>query len=122
MSKVNIKSIIKSKNNKDYLIETIAIKKDNLISYKDNDIITTINILKDNIIITRNNNNIEIELVFKNNESIIGKYTLKELNKSIDIKTYTKSLIIENNNLLIEYDLYLNNEYNDTFIYNIEWS
>ena len=63
----------------------------------------------------------ELNLEFQNNKSIITSYHIKDLNINIKVETKTKKLVINQNSVLINYDLYMNDEFSDNFQYELEW-
>ena len=121
MSKITLSyKIFSSSSNEEK--ETIrAIKNDNNITYKLDGIKVNITILNNNIIIKRESNDMELNLEFKNNKSIITSYHMKDLNINIKVETKTKKLVINENSILINYDLYMNDEFSDNFQYELEW-
>ena len=121
MSKITLSyKIFSSSSNEEK--ETIrAIKNDNNITYKLDGIKVNITILNNNIIIKRESNDMELNLEFKNNKSIITSYHMKDLNINIKVETKTKKLVINQNSVLINYDLYMNDEFSDNFQYELEW-
>ena len=85
--------------------ETDSIVIDNTIKYKEDDVSVLIKISDNKVYLTRENTIYKIELVFENNKDTIGIYYLKENNKSFKLDIHTNKLIIDNNNLDIEYVL-----------------
>ena len=63
-----------------------------------------------------------LTLEFEENKTLTTKYLIKELGISIKVETKTKRLLINNNSFEIEYELFMNGEFSDTFNYNLEWS
>ena len=64
----------------------------------------------------------KIYLEFEKNKSIITKYVIKDMGIEVKLESKTKELIINDNNIIIEYDLYMNGEFSDRFKYELEWS
>ena len=122
MSKIKIYSKISSKTNEEEIYDGVAIKKDNYILYNKNK--CNISVLIDNkkVIFKRENNEIKLNMIFELNKKNNGEYILKEYSSNLAITTVTKKLKITNNSLEIEYDLYIDNEFSDTFFYIMKWS
>lgn len=64
----------------------------------------------------------KIYLEFEKNKSIITKYVIKDMGIELKLESITKELVINDNNIIIEYDLYMNGEFSDRFKYELEWS
>lgn len=117
MSKVNIKSILKTK---DEIIkyEGKGIKNNSTIIFNENGIKTTIEI--NNKIIIERKEQYYLLMTFDKQKKEEGKYTTKY--GKLKIETYTKYLKIEEKKLKIKYDLIINEHFIDTFEYNFEYS
>lgn len=116
---LNYKIISSSSNEEKESIK--AIKNDNMITYKLDGIKVNIIILNGKIIIKRESNDMDLNLEFQNNKSIMTNYHMKDLNIDIKVETKTKKLVINENSILINYDLYMNDEFSDNFQYELEW-
>jgi len=112
----------KIKNNDEIL------KKENLEAvYKVNeylkikDIDGNINISFDNgnIIMERDNNESNLLFNFVLDKETESKYFIKNLNFYIDTKVKTNHLQIDDDRIIIEYDLWLSDEYSGNFKYEI---
>ena len=112
----------KIKNNDEIL------KKENLEAvYKVNeylkikDIDENINISFDNgsIIMERDNNESNLLFNFVLDKETESKYFIKNLNFYIDTKVKTNHLQIDDDRIIIEYDLWLSDEYSGNFEYEI---
>lgn len=112
----------KIKNNDEIL------KKENLEAvYKVNeylkikDIDENINISFDNgnIIMERDNNESNLLFNFVLDKETESKYFIKNLNFYIDTKVKTNRLQIDDDRIIIEYDLWLSDEYSGNFKYEI---
>lgn len=112
----------KIKNNDEIL------KKENLEAvYKVNeylkikDIDENINIFFDNgnIIMERDNNESNLLFNFVLDKETESKYFIKNLNFYIDTKVKTNHLQIDDDRIIIEYDLWLSDEYSGNFKYEI---
>lgn len=113
MSKINIKiSILNNETNN--TLETLGIKDDNKIKYKEKDGTLTI-IDLDNYELIRDNNELRMNYIFKENEGTTGTITIKEYNKNIDVVIKTNKVELNNNNISIEYEIE-----NNKFIYRLE--
>ena len=117
MSKIKIYSKISSKTNEDEIYDGIAIRKDNNIFYNKNKCNISVLIEDKKVILKRENNEIKLNMTFELNKKVGGEYFLKEYSSYLTITTMTKKLNITNNSLEIEYDLYIDNEFSDTFFY-----
>ena len=122
MSKIKIYSKISSKTNEDEIHDGIAIRKDNNIFYNKNKCNISVLIEDKKVILKRENNEIKLNMTFELNKKVGGEYFLKEYSSYLTITTMTKKLNITNNSLEIEYDLYIDNEFSDTFFYIMKWS
>lgn len=122
MAKVIIKYKISSKNEKELKGEVNGIKNNNIITYKDTDSIVNILLEKDAVSIKRENDKMHLTLKLEDNKSNITNYFIKDLGFNFDVKAVTKKLEIKENTLNVIYELYINDEYSDTFNYTLEWS
>ncbi len=122
MSKIKIKAVIFSKENKYVTENKLALKKDNDITYNDNGSLICVSINSEKVLLRKENKDIKLNLEFEEGKSLISFYLIKDLNIKIKIETKTKSLKINDNFIKIEYDLFMNNEFSDSFTYNLEWS
>lgn len=121
MSKIIINHQIKSTSSKELLKDKKAILKDEFITYSSDGIINNIEINKDKVFLTRENKDMKITLEFELNKSLISKYFIKDIKTEIILKTITNKLVIDENKLFIKYDLYMNNEFSDSFEFSLEW-
>ncbi len=117
MSKITIKSILKSKNEKT-TFEGKGIKTKNKIIFKENEINTKIT-LEDKITIERTDEHY-LKLVFNKHQKEEGKYQTKYGN--LKIETYTKDIKKEDKKIKIYYDLIIEKHFIDTFEYIFEYS
>lgn len=122
MSKIMINSILSSDNEKEVLVSTYGIKNENLITYKDNNVFVNILLSDDSVFIKRKCDEYIFELTFKENSRSFGSYFIKNINSSLELFSKTKKLLIENNKIYINYELYINNCFSDNFVFIIEWS
>ena len=121
MSKVIINSKVYSSNEKETIIEVKGILKDNKISYFYDEVMVNINILKDKVFLQRESTNMKLNLEFQLNKTLKTNYFLKDLNLEFIVETKTKILDIKNESIKIEYDLFINDEFSDSFTYILEW-
>ncbi len=121
MSKIIINSNVFSKNEEERLTGVLAILKDGKINYKNNGVNVSITLLKDKIILIRENDDMKLTLEFENNKTLATKYIIKQLGIEVKVETKTKRLIINNNDFEIEYELFMNGEFSDSFNYDLEW-
>lgn len=118
--KIKLKGYLKNINEKKTeIIDTTAIKKNNIISYKIDNILHKITILNNKIVLTRSNEQFSHQLSFEPTKEYITEYYIKELNTSINIKIKTNNLIIENNRIIINYRIIDSEE---EYLYLIEMS
>lgn len=123
MSKVKIKSTLEKNNNILFSINKEAIKNDNnIVFYDDDKNLMNIFISGNDVVIKRENNDMLIELFFKDNKMMNGKYNIKKVNSYIEVKTKTHNMTKNKKSIIIEYDLYIEDEYDDSYVYKLEWS
>lgn len=112
----------KIKNNDEIL------KKENLeavykvneyLKIKDIDENINISFNNGNIIMERDNNESNLLFNFVLDKETESKYFIKNLNFYIDTKVKTNHLQIDNDRIIIEYDLWLSDEYSGNFKYEI---
>lgn len=121
MSKIIINSRVFSKNEEETLSNIFAIKKDEKITYNYKNTSVNIIMLQNKVFITRENNDMMLNLEFEKNKTLVSAYLIKDLNIEVKVETKTKKLMIDSNSIVVEYDLFMNGEYSDSFIYNLEW-
>lgn len=122
MAKISIYSKIYGVESDEHITEAQGIKNNNTISFNDNGTLIKLIIDENKVNIVRENNEMKLSLEFEENNDILTDYIIKELNVTMKVKTITKKLLICKNNLYIEYDLYINDEHSDNFVYYLEWS
>ena len=121
MSRIIINEQISSLSSKEEINEKKAIFSNNIIYYNHNGFTVNIKFLDEKIFIDRENHDVKINLEFEKNKSLITDYFIKDINLNIKLKTITKNILIRNNSLYIEYDLYMNDEFSDSFKFKLEW-
>lgn len=121
MSKILINSNVKSKGNNEKLKKLPAIKNKDEISYFNRGISVCVYVNNNSVKLVRESDEFKIELLFENNKEIESKYYIKKLGLSLSVKTITKKLVINSNDFMIEYDLYMNGEFSDSFEYILSW-
>ncbi|MCI9110747.1 MAG: DUF1934 domain-containing protein [Bacilli bacterium] len=117
MSKIKIKSVIKSKETV-HIFEGKGIKQNNKITYNDNGILTTLT-LGDTIYLERKKD-YYMRLGFCINKNIKGTYIIPE--GQILIETTTKSIKQEENSIIIRYFLNIDNAEKNEFELNLQYS
>ena len=122
MSKIMINGNVFSSNDKEYIKDIKAIKKDNTISYSKDGIKVKIQLLDNKVLLERENDNMKLNLEFEESKKLVSKYVIKDLNLNIKIETKTNRLIIDKNIIKAQYDLFMNGEFSDNFIFELEWS
>lgn len=122
MSKIMINGNVFSSNDKEYIKDIKAIKKDNTITYSKDGTKVKIQLLDNKVLLERENDNMKLNLEFEENKKLVSKYVIKDLNLNIKIETKTNRLIIDKNMIKAQYDLFMNGEFSDNFIFELEWS
>lgn len=122
MSKIMINGRVFSKNDEELIDGVKAVYKDNVIAYNLNGITIKITTFPDKLLITRENDDMKLNLEFEENKRLVSKYLIKDLGLNVKVETKTKKLIMNDNNLKVEYDLFMNEEFSDSFTFNLEWS
>lgn len=104
MGKIKIKAKLKSiDENLD--VNSFAIKNDNKIVYKENEIQVTILILNNRIEMKRVSPEYIIDLIFDEKKDTISTYTFIGGSKCFELNTKTKKLIILDKSISIDYEL-----------------
>lgn len=122
MSKIMINGNVFSSNDKEYIKDIKAIRKDNTITYSKDGIKVKIQLLDNKVLLERENDNMKLNLEFEESKKLVSKYVIKDLNLNIKIETKTNRLIIDKNMIKAQYDLFMNGEFSDNFIFELEWS
>ncbi len=122
MAKISINSKIKGALSDEVITSVSAIKNNNTITFNDNGTMVKIIFLESSINIIRENKDLRLSLLFEEGKNLESEYLIKELNSSMKVTTITKKLLLSEKKISIEYDLYINDEYSDNFIYHLEWS
>lgn len=107
MSKININVIIKS-NGEEIEENYLALKNNNKIIYQEKDCKTTINL--DEFKIKRENDDYLLEMDFIPDKETKGKYLLKKENSLIDLTILTDYLIMEDNLIILKYNVITTNQ------------
>lgn len=112
----------KIKNNDEILkkenLEAIY-KVNEYLKIKDIDENINISFNNGNIIMERDNNESNLLFNFVLDKETESKYFIKNLNFYIDTKVKTNHLQIDDDRIIIEYDLWLSDEYSGNFKYEI---
>lgn len=122
MSKIIVNHNIKSTSSLEVVKDKKGILKDNIITYNHNGVMIKLKLLENKIFFERENKDVKIYLEFEKNKSIITKYVIKDMGIEIKLESKTKKLIINDNKIMVEYDLFMNGEFSDSFKYEVEWS
>ena len=122
MSKIIVNHNIKSTLEKKEIKNKKGILKDNTITYNYAGIMISVKIFKNKVFLERENEDVKICLEFEENKSIVTKYVIKDMKLEIKLESKTKKLIINDHNIEVEYDLFMNGEFSDSFKYEVEWS
>ena len=75
--------------------------------------------IKENIVFHKKNNESIIDFIFENNKTTEGTYFINELNFYMDAKVKTIKYTINDNNIDIEYKLWLQDEEIGDFIFKL---
>ena len=122
MSKIIVNHNIKSTLENEEIKNKKGILKDNTITYNYAGIMISVKIFKNKVFLERKNEDVKICLEFEENKSIVTKYVIKDMKLEIKLESKTKKLIINDHNIEVEYDLFMNGEFSDSFKYEVEWS
>lgn len=122
MSKIIVNHNIKSTSSLEVVKDKKGILKDNIITYNHDGVMIKLKLLENKIFFERENKDVKIYLEFEKNKSIITKYVIKDMGIEIKLESKTKNLIINDNKITVEYDLFMNGEFSDSFKYEVEWS
>lgn len=117
MSKINIKSSLKSKDGI-HTFEGKGIKNGDKITYNDNGIMTTLT-LGEKVFLERKKDYF-IKLGFCTYNSMKGTYIIPEGN--LEVETETKELICNQNDIKVIYSLMINGTFIDEFELNFNYS
>ena len=121
MSKIIVNHNIKSTSSLEVVKDKKGILKDNIITYNHDGVMIKLKLLENKIFFERENKDVKIYLEFEKNKSIITKYVIKDMWIEIKLESKTKDLIINYNKIMVEYDLFMNGEFSDSFKYEVEW-
>ena len=112
---------LKLKNNDETIIkENIdGDKKNKVLSFKYDNESIKIDINEDNIVMHKDNSESILSFNFVKNKKTDCEYFIKELNFHIDTKVLTNEILIKDDQIYIEYELWLQDEYTGKFIYEI---
>lgn len=120
MSKVKIKSILHNRTSQEvYNIDTIGIKIDNKIKYKDNEINVVICVNEDDIIIERKCKEYFLTLHLSQGNITKGTYNIYSLG-IINLNITTIKLIINENKVETNYILDFGNKEKQEFEFSLE--
>lgn len=100
---IKLHIMLKGEENLDFI--TDGIKKNNKITYKENNILVSIHIFKNKIKINRKCNEYEINLLIEDKKDTISTYSVFGGVKIFELETKTKKLIITDEKLVAEYNL-----------------
>lgn len=119
--KLHIKGNLENKTTKEnMLIDTIAIKTKDKLSYQQaNDIYKLRIVSPKKLILNRQNASIDCTFYFEENKLIPSIYTIKEDNITLEINIKTNLIEINNNNIKIKYTVI---DSKQEYEYNIEMS
>ena len=121
MSKIIVNHEVISSEDKSLLNEIKALKKDNEITYFDNDVKVSLKVLNNKILLTRENDKFKIDLEFEENKNLVTDYVIKDLGLKVKLETKTKKIVIKDESIYVSYDLFMNDSFSDSFTYKLEW-
>ena len=112
---------LKLKNNDETIIkENIdGDKKNNVLSFKYDNESIKIDINEDNIVMHKDNSESILSFNFVKNKKTDCEYFIKELNFYIDTKVLTNEILINDDQIYIEYELWLQDEYTGKYLFHI---
>ena len=121
MSKIIVNHEVISSEDKSLLNEIKALRKNDEITYFDNDVKVSLKILKNKILLTRENDKFKINLEFEENKNLVTDYVIKDLGLKVKLETKTKKVVINDESIYVSYDLFMNDSFSDSFTYKLEW-
>ncbi len=121
MSKIIVNHEVISSEDKSLLNEIKALKKDDEITYFDNDVKVSLKVLNNKILLTRENDKFKIDLEFEENKNLVTDYVIKDLGLKVKLETKTKKIVIKDESIYVSYDLFMNDSFSDSFTYKLEW-
>ena len=121
MSKIIVNHAVISSEDKSLLNEIKALKKDDEITYFDNDVKVSLKVLNNRILLTRENDEFKINLEFEENKNLVTDYVIKDLGLKVKLETKTKKVVIKDESIYVSYDLFMNGSFSDSFTYKLEW-
>lgn len=104
MSKINLKANLISEE-ENLTIETIGIKSDNKIVYKENNITVTIIYFDNKIEMNRVSQEYKIKLIFEKNKKSKSTYTFFGGSKTFELDTCTSALEVTPEYIKVDYEL-----------------
>lgn len=119
MSKIKIFTKLDSPDEK-VVKEFKGILNNNKLVYTDDSVKTTI-VLNDDLLMTRENDDYKFEFIFKDKSVTKGYYTLKMYNTSMDLEIKTYKLEINENFFKVEYELLIDDEDKQKFIFELNY-
>lgn len=100
---IKLHIILEGESNLDFI--TNGVKKNNKITYKENDILVSIVILKNKIKINRSCNEYHIDLILDSNKETVSTYSVFGGSKKFDLNTKTNKLLITDEKIISEYNI-----------------
>lgn len=95
-------------------------KKNNVLSFKYDNESIKIDINDDNIVMHKDNDESMLSFNFIKNKKTECKYFIKQLNFYIDTSILTNEILIKDDQIYIEYELWIQDEYSGSFIYDLQ--
>ena len=121
MSKIIVNHEVISSEDKSLLNEIKALRKNDEITYFDNDVKVSLKVLNNRILLTRENDEFKINLEFEENKNLVTDYVIKDLGLKVKLETKTKKVVIKDESIYVSYDLFMNGSFSDSFTYKLEW-
>jgi|GEM_PF-4451860 len=116
MEKINICAKISSTSLEKQIINTCGIKDNNIIKYNEIEKEICIKILKEKIVLTRESEKEKIRLEFTKKNKSNSYIKLKDMDKRVLLDIITKEILINKNQLNINYIID-----NEEYEYDISW-
>lgn len=105
MAKKEIEIVLKTPDDL-IKINTSAIVNENIVKYREKDILVVLKQYGDTLFLTRENDEYQLNLKFQENKKTLGSYLLKDNNMILELEILTKNLKIDKNTIYIMYELH----------------
>ena len=105
MAKKEIEIVLKTPDDL-IKVNTSAIVNENIVKYREKDILVVLKQYGNTLFLTRENNEYQLNLKFQENKKTLGSYLLKDNNMILELEILTKNLKIDKNTIYIMYELH----------------